>query len=362
MLAVLAALLCLCVSPTYGSLFEDQKGSTSWHLENVGEPVAGQLLRKSPAAVLSTQADVLASIALRDGALRWRRQQRAEHVVVLEPREMVVAADGDILSAWSSQAGQLLWSAQAPAVAVCASSQAVYTVAQHDVTAWSAGSGRKLWSAPVNGAPAGWCSVQENQVHVVTWSEAATTLHSTYVSLSDGSVQTEQAAQCGVKLGKLASYRSALLAVSSQDHQQVCSIPPGSGAAACACAAVPDGGQLTSISAAGQYVAGLTAAGALHTFSVADGALRHAATVHSAAAASDMFADGARSFVAVAQAIDLAQPHALALRVCDAATGAADASDDIRGFSGADANGAVAQPRKLWAVRATSATSAPFFR
>ena len=362
MLLRFAACVLLAACGAHAVLHEDQKGSNSWHISRIGAPRAGHVLRRTPACLLSTQADVLASLSLRDGAVQWRKRQAVHQLLVIESRDTAVTSDAESLSAWSLQSGQLLWSSAESTAALCAGTHSVYSVSDRSVASWALDTGRKGWSTAISSS-AGWCRVQHNQVHVLTWSAGSTTIRAQSLSVSDGSLQTENAAECAYELSsKPATRSSPVLAVLSRDGQGVCSVAPSQSAAQCTCAALPAGGRGQAVSATTAHVAVRSTGSKLHIFSAAEGALQLVATLDNVAAASDVFTEGERTFVAVARPVSSEQPGKLQLLVYDAASGAEEAQETVAGPTDADANGAVSQPGQLWAVRATSATSAPFFR
>ena len=112
----LVTLCLLAAAITARAVFEDQAGQYSWHREFVGEVKQTLFAFKGrDRAFVSTAADVVASINLRQGDIVWRQALAAGDsidAIALVPKPACIVAlsqQGRHLRAWHAGDGVLLW-------------------------------------------------------------------------------------------------------------------------------------------------------------------------------------------------------------------------------------------------------------
>ena len=112
----LVSLCLLAVAIAAHAVFEDQAGQYSWHREFIGEIRQTLFAFKGrDRAFVSTEADVVASINLRQGDIVWRQALApgdSIDAIALVPKPACVVSlsqQGRHLRAWHAGDGVLLW-------------------------------------------------------------------------------------------------------------------------------------------------------------------------------------------------------------------------------------------------------------
>jgi hypothetical protein len=360
-LRLTVGLLALLVRPSACALFEDQKGSSDWLIENVGSVRTARLLRNPPVAIVASEQGFLGAVAMKNGAIRWRREVRADSIEVSEALDAVFASGPDGVTAWQLKSGQLLWSAPLPADAICVKEQRICTVAKGAVACRAIEHGGVLWTAPAS-APAtlGVCAFHNAALHVASWTPGASAAIIQTLAPASGEAQREAAHLASSQpLGERAAIAGDALVALSQDQRQLCV----GRADAFECTELPEGARATALSAAGAAAAVHLASDALALYSTAEGSARHVATLSDVAASSPLFTHNGEAVIAAASKVPSGStPAALKLAVHSAASAAVMSESTVKGFPVADANGRFAQVQSLWAVPAPVVASPPIFR
>ena len=288
----LLSALCVLAGRSAAAVFEDQKGTSDWLLENVGSIQHAELLRQSPGAVVASEDGLLALVALRDGELKWRRELAVDHMHVVEAQNVLLAAGPTGLSAWQLRLGQLLWQTSR-VQAFCASADAAYTVSRGTVTRRSLSDGSTSWSAAAQTAQQHGhvaCKVQGSQLYVAAWTAGQSKVALVQLAADTGAEQqSSQSVDVQHALSEHVQLADDAAFALTKDMRSICAVPLAGANAQVSCLAVADGATGTALSAAHSSAAVRLRDGGASMFSLADGKLQQVQHVSSTENVSPLF-------------------------------------------------------------------------
>ncbi|GMH35035.1 hypothetical protein BSKO_02903 [Bryopsis sp. KO-2023] len=106
-------LFLLCLLTAASGLFEDQQGKNDWYKGSIGRVFTASLHSKKARLSVGTDANIVATLNLRDGDILWRREFGADDVlsgvVVVEKTSTVISLSGGGVRAWDQLHGGLVW-------------------------------------------------------------------------------------------------------------------------------------------------------------------------------------------------------------------------------------------------------------
>jgi hypothetical protein len=358
---VVAVLAGLLVSTCKCTLFEDQKGSNNWLLENVGFVKDASVLSSSPAAVVSTAQGVLASIGLRDGALKWRRYVDSNILIVSEQLESAFVSDGVSLLAWQLQTGMLLWTVPEQADSMCAAGSRIFVIYAGELSCRSSSQGSPVWRTP-DAALKGTmslCHASDKTVLTLAWSIGDMHISVMVVDAETGKPRARVRVSAAHRLGDQVQVNSKAIVALSTDSQHMCSAKREALEEGFVCVDLPPpSGQ--AVLFAEQSSAAVRTGSSLILFSMVDGTPTQVASLSGIEACSPLFSHNGDVAMAVAHSIASTTAPTLVLSVLSTTTGKELHRNAVSDYP-VDEQGRVSQIRAIWAAPAPS-TGPAFFR
>mmetsp|Transcript_84401 Transcript_84401/g.176661 ORF Transcript_84401/g.176661 Transcript_84401/m.176661 type:complete len:1037 (+) Transcript_84401:1-3111(+) len=211
------AAIALAVLPTSEALYEDEVGQYEWAYQQIGRPTAVGFAEGADKLFVASEAGVLASVALKDGSLSWRRwadQAGGMKLLKVAGRTLVTVSDKNLVQSWKSSSGDLIWQKQydntSPVLDLIlstrASKQSMILVRQGEVESRSLlGTSEWSWTLP-EGSGRLWASVVSgNSICVVAAEADGSHVQGLKISLSTQQIESSsdlpQAIGTGLRRG-----------------------------------------------------------------------------------------------------------------------------------------------------------------
>jgi hypothetical protein len=364
LIVALACAIAVLASPVCYALYEDQKGSNNWLLQNVGIVTSATLLQISPVVVVNAQEGVLAAIHLRDGSIKWRRDVNGSNFSSSTSESVQIVGDAASLSAWDIASGELLWSVPQQTDALCLGGGHAYVLHQGALSAWSILRGSRVWITPPSSQKfsSHSCAVQGGMVHVVSWNQGENQAQAITISSDGIPEEAGYTSEDHTPITKVLVTGATIVALSSSETA-ICAAPVDSRPVAFKCTDLPPHQGPASLSAAGKGAAvHFVESETLVLVHVGQNVPVITAKLQQITAASDVFLTDSEALVAVALLPANTSPISLQLATYNVATGSSVYGIKVQGYPGVDAEGRVSPVAALWATPATSTTGAAFFR
>lgn len=341
---------CLLVINSAQALFKDQKDAHSWLIENIGEVEQASLHGMAPIATVRT-AQVLASLNLQDGGIRWRREESSSRTLFSQQALTAVSVESGRMSAWHIPSGTLFWTQQRSVGAVCVSKSSVFYHAAGVMSARSFPQGESDWAVPVTSeGELATCAATSSQVVLAQWTAGASTLHIAQMMATDGGDLKVHQVSSDHAFGSQVIITDTAIVALTQDGRHICSTAADAPSADMACLPLQKPGTSAVLTAIGQSAVVHTG-DSVSIFTVSGSpALVKAST--QVADASTLITVGSR----VAAVMARAKTNAVLLTVLDAATGdklftcQPDTSSDVA------AGSTMARITAVWAIHRASET------
>lgn len=107
------AIYCLFCVGSISAIFEDQVGKADWYHAGIGLPKHVSLHHKKGRLMTATDADLIASLHLRDGEIQWRQKldTPATHLFFSQFDGLIVSIndEGKTFRSWNAMDGTVRW-------------------------------------------------------------------------------------------------------------------------------------------------------------------------------------------------------------------------------------------------------------
>eukprot|EP00929_Paragymnodinium_shiwhaense_P012930 TRINITY_DN120803_c0_g1_i1.p1 TRINITY_DN120803_c0_g1~~TRINITY_DN120803_c0_g1_i1.p1 ORF type:complete len:1003 (+),score=312.29 TRINITY_DN120803_c0_g1_i1:119-3127(+) len=107
------AVACSALLPLAGAIFEDEVGQYEWHVQHIGEPtvLAYNAQASAERVLVGSRVGVVASLALKDGTMQWRRVASKDPITVLRAgsKNVISGSSKGLVQSWKSAGGDLSW-------------------------------------------------------------------------------------------------------------------------------------------------------------------------------------------------------------------------------------------------------------